>query len=302
MEVPIESCVSAKIYKFSYTKRVFWVSAIVLAYAISIPYAYYSAGEPREAAIVRAQQIEDEKWSKELLKASSSETTTSATPSDIKSNQTATDIPTYVEKTKSNNELESESSDMSDEEFEALLLSEEGQLPTKGWFSSWYLTEGQKKIKKKIKERTEKLHKKLKAAAGGDDLVLPPSYLPSAWACLALFATLTVHALFHLLCLWLVDFKAYVLLSPVKGKVAVEDLVLIKPPANRGKAAFVLIQKAAVTGDLKVEFQRQSYTYTASDRLGTKARDFPKYITIFFVFVFNLKQYIYLYQNTYIYK
>ena len=36
---------------------------------------------------------------------------------------------------------------------------------------------------------------------------LPPQYLPSAWACLALFASLSLHALFHLMGHWIIGFK-----------------------------------------------------------------------------------------------
>ena len=45
---------------------------------------------------------------------------------------------------------------------------------------------------------------------------LPPSYLPSAWACLALFTSITLHALFYLMCHWIIAFKAKILFSPAK--------------------------------------------------------------------------------------
>ena len=45
---------------------------------------------------------------------------------------------------------------------------------------------------------------------------LPPSYLPSAWACLALFTSITLHALFYLMCHWIIVFKAKILFSPAK--------------------------------------------------------------------------------------
>ena len=271
MDVPIESCVSAKIYKTSFSKRIFWLSAIVAAYAISLPYAYFTAGEPREAAIVRAQELEDEKWALELNETVAAVEISSL--SSVGSAENETISPVDAQSAEAFSSLKkAEEPEMTEEEFEELLANTPPI--SSGWFSSWSLTEDQKKIKRYVRIRTEKLHKKLKAAAGGEDIVLPPWYLPSAWACLALFLTLTAHALFHLLCLWLVEFKALALLNPVKGPISVGDVVLIKPPANRGKAEFAEVQRAAITGDLKVDFQRQSYTYSPPERLGQKAQEY----------------------------
>jgi len=240
MEVTIENCVSAKVYKTSTTRRMFITALFIAAYAVVIPFAYITVGEPRSAAILRAQNLEDEKWNAEM-----STNVTEILQNDVFEESRENDL----RKVKG----------LSDEEFESLAFqySTIENQPSKGMFAGWFLTDEQKEIKRKSREYTEKLHKKLKAAAGGDDLVLPPWYLPSAWACLALFATLTAHALFHLLCIWLVNFKAYSLFTPVKGKVSTGDFVLVQPPANRGKSEFVVIVKSSVTGEQKIEFQRQ---------------------------------------------
>ena len=66
MDIPIENCVSARVYKPDTTKKILLISLIVALYAIVFPFAYYTAGEPRQAAIVRAQEIEDEKWTADL--------------------------------------------------------------------------------------------------------------------------------------------------------------------------------------------------------------------------------------------
>jgi hypothetical protein len=62
MDVPIENCVSAKIYKKSPLKKATWFVLIVALYCVTIPYAYFTVGNPREAAILKAQRLEDEKW------------------------------------------------------------------------------------------------------------------------------------------------------------------------------------------------------------------------------------------------
>ena len=64
--------------------------------------------------------------------------------------------------------------------------------------------------RKKARQESEAWQTELKQALS-DELILPPWYLPSAWACVCLFVTLSLHALFFLLCHWLVSFKAWAL-------------------------------------------------------------------------------------------
>lgn len=269
--MPIDNGLTAKVYRASGSKRIFWLSAILAAYAVSLPFAYFTAGEPREAAILRAQQLEDEKWTTELAESALSGVINATTTT-----------PTSPLDSISNKAFESQEEAMTDEE-QAFLINAGAESfgKSRGWFSGWGMSEEEKKMKRRHRELTEKMQKKLRAAAGGDDLVLPPWYLPSAWACLALFATLTVHALFHLLCMWLVNFRAAALFSPVQGKVALGDSVLVRPPANRGKAEFVPVQRAVVTGDMKIDFQRQTYTYSPAEQLGAMSAKLPN--GVFFV-------------------
>ena len=122
----------------------------------------------------------------------------------------------------------------------------------------------------------------------GETVSLPPEYLPSAWACLSLFATLTLHALFFLLGHWIVSFKALSLFKPAH-KVEDGCFVLISPPPNRGSPALVpvLIAGASAAGKrpanpasakdapLQVNFQRQNYNYIPASKLGDAAKKFP---------------------------
>ena len=95
-----------------------------------------------------------------------------------------------------------------------------------------------------------------------------------AWACLALFATLTLHALFHLMGHWVVQFKASTQYT-FTGVVDETSVVLVVPPSNRGKAAIVTVRKINAQNSLQIEFQRQTYLYTPSKHLGAAATEYP---------------------------
>ena len=114
---------------------------------------------------------------------------------------------------------------------------------------------------------------------------MPSASLPSAGACVLLLLTLFSHALFHLLCHWLVSFRAAALYRAVqpsdrsKSKSAGSSsassspldescFVLVVPPPNRGKADLVPLRRAALGQALQLEFQRQAYVYTPSAKLG----------------------------------
>lgn len=107
-----------------------------------------------------------------------------------------------------------------------------------------------------------------------EGISLPSKYLPSAWACLLFLSTLAIHALFHLLCHWLVAFKAIMLFKPA---VKVDDTchVLVVPPPNRGKSEFVKMKKSSLSAILQMEFQRQTYVYTSSAKLGDQSGKYP---------------------------
>ena len=65
MEVPIELCQSAKVYRKDPIRRYLLLSILIVIYAISIPFCYFTAGEPRKAAMIAAQKLADEKWALE---------------------------------------------------------------------------------------------------------------------------------------------------------------------------------------------------------------------------------------------
>ena len=63
MEVPVEGMEkNGRVYRQSTVKRIFWASFLVALYAVVIPYCLRTAGEPRAAAALAAQEKADAKW------------------------------------------------------------------------------------------------------------------------------------------------------------------------------------------------------------------------------------------------
>ena len=79
MEVPIELCQSAKVYKSDPIRRYVLLGLLLMIYAFSIPFCYYTAGEPRKAAMIAAQKLADEKWALESSSAAAAANTLRAT-------------------------------------------------------------------------------------------------------------------------------------------------------------------------------------------------------------------------------
>ncbi len=140
-----------------------------------------------------------------------------------------------------------------------------------GWFDGWF---GPSKEQRRAKKEFEKWQKSFNEKNPDSPVSLPPAFLPSAWACLALFATLTFHALFFLLGHWIVEFKALTLYHPAK-QVEEDAVVLVVPQANRGKAAIVDIKTIHSSNTLQIEFQRQNYVYTPASSLGADGALYP---------------------------
>lgn len=89
---------------------------------------------------------------------------------------------------------------------------------------------------------------------------LPSKYLPDAWACLFFFMTCTSHALFFLMCHWVVGFRARTLFYET-DQMSSKCHVLIVPQKHRGRAALVPVVTSKLGGGLIVEYQRQVYEY-----------------------------------------
>jgi hypothetical protein len=67
MNVPIEQCTSAACYKPAPVRRYAFAALLVALYAWSLPFCYNTVGEPRAAAILRYQRLDDEKWATQSM-------------------------------------------------------------------------------------------------------------------------------------------------------------------------------------------------------------------------------------------
>ena len=65
MEVPIELCNSAKVYRKDPIRRSILTAIIIALYAVAIPYCVTTAGHPRRDAMIQAQKLADENWARE---------------------------------------------------------------------------------------------------------------------------------------------------------------------------------------------------------------------------------------------
>lgn len=89
---------------------------------------------------------------------------------------------------------------------------------------------------------------------------LPSTWAPNAWASAALFASLSLHAFFYLLCHWKVKFRAAALFSP-SNRVYEGCYLQITPHAHKGKADLVPVWSSDSSLNLGFLFQRQRYEY-----------------------------------------
>jgi hypothetical protein len=318
MEVPIELCKSAKVYRKDPIRRTILALVLVALYAFAIPYCYMTAGEPRKAAMIHSQKLADEQWALEASAMDVSQLLNGTSEDDSADSLSGFESMESVEmditgglvgmngltgSAAVKSSLSSSSLDAFDEEEEEEVVRFDGGNQKKegfsvgGYISSFFSVS---KETKRAKAEFEKWQKEYKEKSGVT-VSLPPEYLPSAWACLALFATLTFHALFYLLGHWIVSFKASTMFTPA-SKVEEGCYVLITPPPNRGSPSMVPVQiagagvaggraggrSAAAVGagggaaaaaaaalPLQVEFQRQKYNYQPASKLGDAAKKFP---------------------------
>lgn len=89
---------------------------------------------------------------------------------------------------------------------------------------------------------------------------LPSEWAPNPWASAALFATLSLHAFFFLLCHWKVSFRASVLFQPARA-VREGCYVQVTPHAHKGQPGMVPLVHSESTLRLGFVFQRQRFEY-----------------------------------------
>jgi hypothetical protein len=86
---------------------------------------------------------------------------------------------------------------------------------------------GPTKDQRRAKADLEKWQKKFNERNPDSPVSLPPAYLPSAWACLALLSTFSLHVLFFLMGHWIVSFKAFSLYTPTKKVEAGSEVLVV---------------------------------------------------------------------------
>eukprot|EP00930_Biecheleria_cincta_P038547 TRINITY_DN26478_c0_g1_i1.p1 TRINITY_DN26478_c0_g1~~TRINITY_DN26478_c0_g1_i1.p1 ORF type:complete len:1488 (+),score=365.22 TRINITY_DN26478_c0_g1_i1:27-4466(+) len=89
---------------------------------------------------------------------------------------------------------------------------------------------------------------------------LPSEWAPNPWASASLFATLSLHAFFHLLCHWKVSFRASVLFQPARS-VREGYYVQVTPHPHKGQPAMVPLVHSESTLRLGFVFQRMRFEY-----------------------------------------
>jgi manganese-transporting P-type ATPase len=253
-DIPVEGFKTpGRLYKASSPRRMIIMSIFVALYAIVLPYCWSTAGEPRAAAAIAAQEKADEKWE---------QYSNGNFTADEKKEYDFTALTKGIKTT--DDEVKSMKPSQILEDEVASFGEQSTDKSSGGMFSGWF---GPSKEQKRAEAEQEKLIKQFNEKSADGPMSLPPSYLPSAWACLALFSTISLHALFYLMCYWQVKFKALTLYTN-SNKVDNDTYVVITPPENRGKAEFVPIKYSKLNEQLQVEFQRQIYVYTPSIKLG----------------------------------
>jgi len=105
----------------------------------------------------------------------------------------------------------------------------------------------------------------IKELAREHDRPLPSQMLPSAFSACALFFTITLHALFHLLCHWMASFRAWAMFSKARD-VKPGYYVLCVTQKHRGKSDMVRLQRSE-DGRVFFEFQRLMYQYATAEEL-----------------------------------
>ena len=70
MDIRIEGNRGSYLYRAAPARRFLVLSVLVAVYAVVLPYCYLTAGEPRKAAAISAQELADKRWAAEAARLS----------------------------------------------------------------------------------------------------------------------------------------------------------------------------------------------------------------------------------------
>eukprot|EP00927_Polykrikos_kofoidii_P070684 TRINITY_DN67092_c0_g1_i1.p1 TRINITY_DN67092_c0_g1~~TRINITY_DN67092_c0_g1_i1.p1 ORF type:complete len:1491 (-),score=364.92 TRINITY_DN67092_c0_g1_i1:51-4337(-) len=91
-----------------------------------------------------------------------------------------------------------------------------------------------------------------------DEEQLPSPILPSAWSCAFIFVNVSLHALFHLMCMWMISFKAMTLYQK-SSRIREGCFLRVTPQANKGNAAICPVHESEATMKYTFSFQYQAF-------------------------------------------
>merc|ERR1711871_336844 len=202
------------------SRRTALVAVAVVMYAVTLQFAYSTAGDPYRFAVAEAERLEAEKNASVANGTLNAPFSGAASAMDLES-------------------LEEDDADI-----------EEGAFNADDPFGSLLPVVGNVTFVEANETDTN--------TTANSGRPLPSPYLPSALATFALFSAVVLHALFHLLCHWLFWFRAAALFS-VTTKVDAGVSVLMQPPTNHGKADLCTVSRSSRTNRLVFTFQRQLY-------------------------------------------
>lgn len=219
-----------RVFKPSAVRRSGLLVLMLVMYAVVLPFCYFTAGEPRKAAMVAAQRLADEKWAKEaftvpnataLLGNSNGNGTAAdglappgigsdagvavavevgsdglpipAAPTATNAAASAAAAAVAAEADKLKREKDAKAKDGLDRlkakaasGLSAIEAAGAGAGGGGGLFGSLF---GQPSAEQKhAKAEFDQWQKQFNERSPTGPVSLPPEYLPSAWACLALFA------------------------------------------------------------------------------------------------------------------
>mmetsp|Transcript_4625 Transcript_4625/g.8342 ORF Transcript_4625/g.8342 Transcript_4625/m.8342 type:complete len:1474 (-) Transcript_4625:187-4608(-) len=144
-------------------------------------------------------------------------------------------------------------------------------ITTAGQPHEWALEEQKRLIKEKAAEIKEKGVSFAKGTQEQKDSeleidyeALPSKALPGAWSCAFIFFNISLHILFHLMCVWSIGFRSTCLYQPSK-RIKNGCFMRVSPLANKGKADICQVEESEVTLKYTFVFQYQTFEYIEPD-------------------------------------
>eukprot|EP00755_Sulcionema_specki_P028241 Sspe_Gene.17252::Locus_6123_Transcript_1_1_Confidence_1.000_Length_1438::g.17252::m.17252/K14950/ATP13A1, SPF1; manganese-transporting P-type ATPase len=261
------SLAKCTVYKPDPTRRLLLTALLVALYGFALQWAWETAGEPYHAALEEASRLENVVAVEETKVAKRVEWIEDYDEHDDHDLEAPHTPPADEE------EAQPVKEDKDTPLFEDIVDDEDeldddpgAEIRRKRWEMQRGGGDSGKAGQPAKEPRTEEVHEEKEKDDTNSTVheklerPLPSPYLPSAWACFMLLSVITVHALFHLMCRWLVPFEAYMLYVPSQ-RVDESCSVLVRTLPHHGKPGLCRLTRNRTTGKLIITFQRQRFEY-----------------------------------------